>query len=60
MTAEKRPCSVWHMCPLLSSESDLIEHEFIICLPLKGTVAKRWTGLGKLVKFVGQLAVDAV
>ena len=27
---------------------------------LKVTVAKRWAGLGKLVKFIGQPAVDAV
>ena len=33
---------------------------FPVSLCLKVTVAKRWAGLGKLVKFIGQLAVDAV
>ena len=51
---------MWHMCPVLIFDSNLIGHEFIICLSLKGTVAKRCTGLGKLVEFVGQPAVDAV
>ena len=48
------------MCPILIFDSDLIECEFSIRLSLTGIVAKRWTSLGKLVKFVGQPAVDVV
>ena len=51
---------MWHMFPVLIIDTNLIEHYSIICLSLKATVAKRCTGLGKLVKFVGQPAVDAV
>ena len=50
---------MWHMCPILIVDTDLIEVYSIMCLSLKATVAKRWTGLGKLVKFVGQTVVDA-
>ena len=49
---------MWHICQVLTF--DLIEGKFIICLFLKGTVPKHWTSLGKLVKFVGQPAFDAV
>ena len=38
---------MWHMYPVLIFNSDSIEHEFIIRLSLKGTVAKHWTRLGK-------------
>ena len=48
------------MCLVLIFDSDLINCELIICLSLKGTIATRWTGLGKLLNFVGQPAIGAV
>ena len=51
---------MWHMFQVLIIDTNLIELCSIICLSLNATVAKRWTGLGKLVKFVGQPAFDAV
>ena len=46
------------------SSVSVIHYRKPIFLPvsycLKFTVAKRWAGLGKLVKFIGQPAVDAV
>ena len=46
------------------STASVIHYCKLVFLPvsccLKVTVAKRWAGLGKVVKFVGQPAVDAV
>ena len=51
---------MWHMCGVLLADTDFIELYSIICLSLKATIPKRWTEFGKLAKFVGQTAVDAV
>ena len=51
---------MWHMFLVLIIDNNLIEHYFTICLSLKATVAKHWTGLGKPVKFLGRPAVDAL
>ena len=48
------------MFPVLIMDTHLIDLYSIIRLSLKATVAKRWTGLGKLVKLVGQPAVHAM
>ena len=47
---------------MLIIDTDLIEHDSIMCLSLKATIAKRWTGGGGggMVKFVGQPAFDVV
>ena len=51
MTAEEGPV-VCATCVLIL-DTNLIGPHFIICLSLKATMAKRWSGLGKLVKSVG-------
>ena len=50
-------CSTFRLCPL-----HIIVSLFFLPVSccLKVTVAKRWAGLGNLVKFIGQPAVDAV
>ena len=51
---------MWHIFPVLIVDTHFIEVYHIICLSLKAIVAKRLTSWGKLARFVGQPAVDAL